>query len=70
MKKSLKRLSLHRETLRSLQGGEMEQVAGGSDTSLACIEYTGCCAGTQGNTDCYPRTFCLGTCSCSAYPCG
>jgi hypothetical protein len=69
MKKHLKKLSLHRETLRSLQGGEMGQVAGGSDTSLACVEVTGCCAGSQGETDCYRRTQCLWGCSLSAETC-
>jgi hypothetical protein len=69
MKKHLKKLTLHRETLRSLQGGEMEKVAGGSDTSLACVEVTGCCAGTQGQTACYRPTQCFWGCSISAETC-
>lgn len=68
MKKRPKRLSLHRETLRSLQGGEMKKVAGGSDTSVACVDVTGCCA-SQGGTDCYDPTMCLWGCSISGQTC-
>ncbi len=70
MKKHPRKLALHRETIRGLEGSETQRVAGASAncTSVVCVEVTGCC-GSQGNTDCYPRTFCLGSCSCSAYPC-
>jgi hypothetical protein len=64
MKKRMKKLALHRETLRSLQGSETQEVAGGSgDTSCQCFQATGCDCASQGGTDCYPPTACLGTCS-------
>ena len=42
MKKSLKRLTLNRETLLSLDRSHLPQVAGGA--SIACT-YTNCCSG-------------------------
>ena len=69
MKKSLRKLSLNRETLRALQGSEAGNALGGSrPTSVACVEVTGCCD-SQGGPECYPYTACLGTCSWSVYPC-
>ena len=65
MKKRMKKLSLHRETLRSLQGSEAKDVAGGSHaTSCECFFATGCDCASQGGTDCYAPTLCFGTCSC------
>jgi len=70
MKKRPKKLALHRETIRGLEGSEAQRVAGASAncTSVVCVEVTGCCD-SQGGPECYPYTACLGTCSWSAYPC-
>ena len=67
MKKNLRRLRLNRETLRSLQEGDVEVVAGvpaSIDTSCKCFFPTGCECASRGGTDCYPPTACFGTCSC------
>jgi hypothetical protein len=44
MKKSIKKLTLSRETLRQLNSQETEKVAGGAsyDTSCRCKIETGC----------------------------
>lgn len=69
MKKHAKKLSLNRETLRHLQSGEVMKVAGASVncTSGVCVEYSDCECPSNGTCgpECYPRTACLGTCSCS-----
>jgi hypothetical protein len=62
MKKSVKKLALHRETLRSLQERSLMKVPGGVPTGPFQREPTGC--------DCYtntcppPDTGCFATCSC------
>lgn len=58
MRKRAKKLSLHRETLRNLQAGDLRRAAGGGetfeiDTTCACTD--GCGTGTNG---------CSGTCTC------
>jgi len=65
MKKHLKKLSLHRETLRTL-GGSLRGVAGGAttDTSCKCEVATGCDCPSVQETGCYPHSACFGTCSC------
>jgi len=63
MKKQVKRLRLHRETLRKLQSAELNRIAGGTATSMECFYATGCDCASQGGPDCYPPTACLGTCS-------
>jgi len=62
MKKRVKKLSLHRETLRTL-GGNLRGVAGGGtfDTSCKCDEPTGCDCPT--GPGCYPPSACFATCS-------
>jgi hypothetical protein len=65
MKKHVKKLSLSRETLRTL-AGDLHGVMGGGgvtiDTSCACDNATGCECATN---FCLPATACLGSCSCS-----
>jgi hypothetical protein len=64
MKKHVKKLTLNRETLRTL-GRDALKAAGGEDTihtSCACDNATGCECATN---VCLPDTACLGTCSCS-----
>jgi len=63
MKKHVKRLTLSRETLRTL-GSDLRNAVGGfpTDTSCACDNATGCDCATN---FCLPFTACLGTCSCS-----
>ena len=47
MKKiSFKKLSLSRETLLSLDGFQLQQVAGGISANTDCT-YTNCCSGIQ-----------------------
>jgi hypothetical protein len=65
VKKSAKKLTLHRETVLRLGASELGRIAGGTpNTSLACIEYTGCDCDPDTNA-CYPYTACFGTCSCA-----
>lgn len=47
MKKKVRKLSLNRETISSLDGKALGQVAGGA-TSAECIAPTGCECGTDG----------------------
>jgi hypothetical protein len=64
MKKNPKKLTLNRETLRTLSGDALK-AAGGVNTihtSCACDNATGCECDTN---FCLPETACLGTCSCS-----
>ncbi|HKI03380.1 MAG TPA: class I lanthipeptide [Thermoanaerobaculia bacterium] len=61
MKKHVKKLSLNRETLRHLQGSDMQWIAGGVDTSAQCLMPTGCECGTQDG--CAPLTGAMRTCS-------
>lgn len=68
MRKRVKKLTLNRETLRSLEARNLRGAAGGTDTtsfntSCACRDITGCECATQGGTDCYPATAAFGTCS-------
>jgi hypothetical protein len=64
VKKSAKKLTLHRETVLRLGTNDLSQIVGGTNTSLACIEYTGCdCDPDTGA--CYPHTACFGSCSCA-----
>ena len=44
MKKSIKKFSLNRETLLSLDGGHLQQAAGGVSLNTDCT-YTHCCSG-------------------------
>lgn len=56
MKKNVRKLRLHRETLRNLQVGDYRRIAAGGvtgDTSCACIEGTHC--------DCTTETGCPDT---------
>jgi hypothetical protein len=65
MKKQIKRLSLHSETLRHLQINSLVHAVGGSfPTSTECIIATGCECNTQDPACTLPPTACLGTCSC------
>jgi hypothetical protein len=69
VKKRSGKLSLHRETLRSLQDDTLIRAAG-AGTSEECIVPTGCdCGGSQGGTDCYSPTMCLWGGSISAETC-
>lgn len=63
MKKRVKKLSLHKETLRDLQGRELLQAAGAAVTSQRC-EATGCDCPTAGVDCTLPPSACFGTCSC------
>ena len=47
MKKRVKKLSLHRETLRHLQNVPLGMVVGGTNTSQECFQATGCECNTQ-----------------------
>jgi hypothetical protein len=69
MKKHVKKLTLHRETLRTL-GGDLRGVAGGGtfDTSCRCEVATGCDCPTN-SPDCYPATGCFASCSCVTAVC-
>jgi hypothetical protein len=61
MKKSVKKLVLHRETLHSLEERGLVKVPGGGDSRVPQLEPTGCDCYTN---NCYPATACLGSCSC------
>lgn len=70
MKKRLTKLHLHRETLRNLQTTDLSRIAGGgTQTSCACEQATGCECDSQGAGCTLPDTACFGTCSCSILPC-
>ncbi len=62
MKKSVKKLVLHRETLRSMGDHKLTLVAGADSGLGHPLQPTGCGCYTYG--ECYPVTACLGTCSC------
>jgi hypothetical protein len=49
MKKTLKKLSISRETLQALTSSEAQQVAGGS-AEVSCISGCGSCPTAGGNT--------------------
>lgn len=72
MKKSLKKLSLSRETLRNLEASGLRRAAGGSDhcTSSVCIAPTQCECETQGCVSQWGQT-CGTVCSaeCSGLGC-
>lgn len=64
MKKSMKKLTLHRETLHSLEERKLQNAAGGiSIGKQDPFQETGCPCYTGDN--CYPPTACYGSCSCS-----
>lgn len=67
MRKRVKKMTLNRETLRSLERRDVRGVVGGADTfgdtSCACHMATGCECASQGGTDCYPASAAFGTCS-------
>lgn len=67
-KRAKKKLSLSRETVRSLQDGNLIRIAG-AGTSEECIVPTGCDCGSQGGTDCYSPTMCLWGCSLTQETC-
>jgi hypothetical protein len=46
MRKSLKKLALSRETLRSLEDGAVRQVLGGAVTQVDCTLVNGSCIST------------------------
>ena len=63
MKKSMKKLTLHRETLRSMEERKLQDAAGGDSVGLGHpFQETGCPCYTANN--CYPPSACFGTCSC------
>jgi len=68
MKKNVRKLTLHRETIRTLERSDFRHVMGAAvtinDTSCACEEATHCECASEGGTDCYPHSACFGTCSC------
>ena len=67
MKKRVnKRLTLHRETLLSLEAGGVRG-AGATDTCNPEPMATGC--GCETGAECLPHSACFGTCSCSYPPC-
>ena len=70
MKKNVKKLKLHRETLRALDGRRLQQAAGGgTDSDCMCTDYSAVCP--THDTDVYscdpncPQTFpTAGSCNC------
>jgi hypothetical protein len=63
MKKSVNKLALNRETLRSMEDRRLVRVAGGVPSNLVHqFQPTGCDCETD---NCYPETACFGSCSCS-----
>ena len=66
MKKRSRKLTLHRETVRNLGGGDLRRIVGGTggDTTEACEEASHCACPSEGGTECYPPSACFGTCSC------
>lgn len=65
--KKKRKLRLSRETVRRLGANDLGNVAGGGhDTSLACIQDTGCNCETE---QCYDDTMCMASCSCTAETC-
>jgi hypothetical protein len=65
MKKRLKKLGLHRETLRNLQHHQLSRGVGASDldTSCACHGLTGCDCYTQDAGCTTPPSAAFATCS-------
>lgn len=64
MKKSIKKLVLHRETLHSMEDSRLMRAAGAISIGMQDpFEPTGCACPTAEN--CYPVTACYGSCSCS-----
>jgi hypothetical protein len=65
MKKQIKRISLHRETVRHLQIDSLAHAVGGNfPTSAECIIATGCECNTQDPACTLPPSACLRSCSC------
>ncbi|MFL6232725.1 MAG: class I lanthipeptide [Thermoanaerobaculia bacterium] len=65
MKKRIQRLYLSKETLRNLQASNLAGIAGGTaQTSMECLQATGCECYTQDPGCTLPQTACFGTCSC------
>ncbi len=63
MRKSMKKLTLHRETIHSLEERRLAKAAGGDSRGLQDpFQETGCPCYTGNN--CYPPSACFGTCSC------
>lgn len=61
MKKSVKKLTLHRETLRSMDDRRLMQVAGADSVLTHPFQISTCACETD---NCYPPTACFGSCSC------
>jgi hypothetical protein len=59
MRKSLKKLALSRETLRSLEDGTIRQVVGGAVTKVDCTFVNGSCVSTA------PSCFCSAAVACT-----
>jgi hypothetical protein len=59
MRKSLKKLALSRETLRSLEDGTVRQVLGGAVTQVDCTLVNGSCISTR------PSCFCSAAVACT-----
>jgi hypothetical protein len=67
MKKRVKKLGLHRETLRHLQVHALSAAAGGTGsypTSCECFIATGCECESQAPDCTLPPSACLASCSC------
>ena len=64
MKKGMKRLILHRETLRNLSA-LMAVVGGDTNTSCACEQATGCDCASQDPACTLPGSAAVGTCACT-----
>lgn len=67
MKKHLKKLALHRETLRSLGGPALQGAAGGAKTDRCETAFTVCPIGSNVPSGCV-NTYCHET--CDPYTCG
>ncbi len=63
MRKRNQKLTLHRETIRSLAVGELRGVAGGN-TTANCEEASHCACYTNDEYPCLPHSACFGSCSC------
>jgi hypothetical protein len=66
MKKNLKRLSVHRETLRNLQQPDLRRAAGGG-TNTEYLENSGCACSETCNPDTYGCG--TGTCNTGSFRC-
>ena len=66
--KKRKKLALHRETIRTLEGGTVLGGGPASQTSCACDAPTGCDCETL-DTGCYSPTMCVWGCSIRGKTC-